>query len=128
MPSPLEIVFIVLGIALPLAVGVTLVDKTGYNRWIGLLVVVPLANIGLLFFLLASTWPIHRELALRRLQAGEGTKVDGMTAYREAMRLQKKGRHPEAVRIFGMIEARLAGSEIARDSAISRYESERKKA
>jgi hypothetical protein len=37
--------------------------KAGYSGWIGLLVLVPLANLLLLYFLGFSEWPLERRAA-----------------------------------------------------------------
>ncbi len=39
-------------------------SKAGYSPWLSLIVLVPLANILLLFFLAFSEWPVHREISL----------------------------------------------------------------
>jgi len=36
--------------------------KAGFSRWLGLLMVIPIVNIGLLFFFAFTKWPIHNEL------------------------------------------------------------------
>ena len=33
--------------------------KAGYSRWLGLLMLVPVINVIMLYFLAFSTWPIH---------------------------------------------------------------------
>jgi|GEM_PF-5298807 len=123
--SFLEFLLILVSVALPLVIGVSLVDKTGHNRWLGLLVVVPLANIALLLYLLAGTWPIRRELAVRRLRDGNGNTEDGMIAYREAIRLLRTRRHEDAIQIFGLIESNFPDSQLAGDARLSRIEAEK---
>ena len=34
--------------------------KAGYSKWLSLLMLVPIANVIMLYFLAFSTWPIHR--------------------------------------------------------------------
>jgi hypothetical protein len=36
-------------------------SKTGYSKWLSLLMVVPIVNIVMLYFLAFSTWPSQRE-------------------------------------------------------------------
>jgi len=36
-------------------------SKAGYSRWLSLLMVVPIANIVMLYFLAFSTWPSQRK-------------------------------------------------------------------
>lgn len=120
MTSLLEGLLILVSLLLPLVIGVTLVEKTGLNRWLGLLVIVPGANLILILYLLSGTWPIRRELAIRRLRAGEGDMEDGWIAYREAARLQKIGAVQEALTMFQLLECRFPGSTLSNDARISR--------
>ncbi len=34
--------------------------KAGYSKWLSLLMLVPIANVIMLYFLAFSTWPTHR--------------------------------------------------------------------
>ncbi len=34
--------------------------KAGYSKWLSLLMLVPIVNVIILYFLAFSTWPIHR--------------------------------------------------------------------
>jgi len=43
-------------------------SKTGYSWALGLLMLVPIANIIMLFILAFSDWPVHKELRLLRQQ------------------------------------------------------------
>ena len=36
-------------------------SKAGYSKWLSLLMVVPIANLVMLYFLAFSTWPSQRE-------------------------------------------------------------------
>ncbi len=36
-------------------------SKAGYSKWLSLLMVVPIVNIAMLYFLAFSTWPSQRE-------------------------------------------------------------------
>ncbi len=36
-------------------------SKAGYSRWLSLLMLVPIVNVGMLYFLAFSTWPSQRE-------------------------------------------------------------------
>ena len=47
--------------ALTIFVWMRIVGKTGNNQWLGLLVVVPIANIGLLLWLAFSEWPLEKQ-------------------------------------------------------------------
>jgi hypothetical protein len=101
------------------ALSVMLIGKTGNNRWLGLLCLVPIANVVLLFYLVLSTWPVTRELALRRLEAGEGSKDDGRIAYFGGVRAEKAGRLADAFRFFSAVSKRFPGGDFGRDARIS---------
>ena len=45
-------------------------SKAGFHWALGLLMLVPIANIVMLFYLAFVDWPIHRELRLLRQQCG----------------------------------------------------------
>lgn len=47
-----------------------ILSKAGYRGWVGLLMFVPIVNLGLLLYLAFSEWPIHKELSQLRGQAG----------------------------------------------------------
>jgi len=36
-------------------------SKAGYSGWLSLLMLVPIVNVGMLYFLAFSTWPSQRE-------------------------------------------------------------------
>ncbi len=36
-------------------------SKAGYSKWLSLLMLVPIVNFGMLYFLAISTWPSQRE-------------------------------------------------------------------
>ena len=103
MSSLIEISSVVLSIALSAAIAVTFIGKTGYSKWLGLLLIVPVANLIFLLYLLAFPWPVARELAMRRLESGEGSREDGWLAYSEAVRAQKAGRFTEAHRLYDSV-------------------------
>lgn len=42
---------------------VRILGKTGNNQWLGLLMVVPIANIVLMIWLAFSEWPLERKSA-----------------------------------------------------------------
>jgi hypothetical protein len=44
----------------------TVVKKMGYSRWLTLLWFVPLVNVGLIFWLARTRWPLEREVQALR--------------------------------------------------------------
>lgn len=49
-----------------------IVGRTGHNQWLGLLMVVPLANLILILILAFGEWPIHREIEMLRRRLADG--------------------------------------------------------
>ena len=65
-----SIVFFVVIVAAMVALWGMIFKKAGYSFWLGLLMLVPLANLIWLLIFAFSTWPIHRELERYRQQVG----------------------------------------------------------
>lgn len=68
------LVFVLIGLGLflfALWVWVRIVGRTGHNQWLGLLMVVPIANLVLMLILAFAEWPIHREIETLRRQLAE---------------------------------------------------------
>ena len=66
--------FVVFGLAcfvFAIWVWMRIVGRTGHNQWLGLLMVVPLANLILLLILAFGEWPIHREMEMLRRRIAE---------------------------------------------------------
>lgn len=69
----LFIVFFYLALVVLLVVAYfKLIGKTGNSPWLALLLLVPLANLGLILWLAFSEWPIERELRYLRSQRAYG--------------------------------------------------------
>ena len=67
--------FILVGLAImlfTLFVYFMIVKKTGYNPWLSLLMLVPVANFVVLLILAFSEWPVERELKMLRGGHGGG--------------------------------------------------------
>jgi len=109
-----------LSFLLSVVIGCTLISRTGHSWWLGLLMLVPLANLGLLVFLLIRAWPVEDELSERRLAAGAGMEEDAKRVMNLAGRRARQGRKPDAERLYHLIEQQFAGSVMARDAAIAR--------
>ena len=63
------LVFFVIGMAIALIIWCKLFSKAGYPWALGLLVLVPIANIVVAFYLAFADWPVLKELRqLRRQQ------------------------------------------------------------
>ncbi len=59
----MEQLVILLLLAFWIYVWIRVVGKTGNNQWLGLLMMVPIANVILLIWLAFSEWPIERRAA-----------------------------------------------------------------
>jgi hypothetical protein len=75
VPSVLIVIFITLGILLALLVTIIKIliyckifSKAGYHWALGLLMLVPIANIIMPFVLAFGDWPVHKELRLLKQQ------------------------------------------------------------
>ena len=121
----IEVLLVILYIAFAITIGVTLVGKTGHNRWLGVALAIPILNAIVIIYLLLSTWPIQRELAFRRLQLGEAGADDARLVYLDATRMQQLGQFLEAKRRFAMIVERLPASQIAHDAQLSLSQNEK---
>lgn len=116
----LSAILALLSVLLTLSISCALINRTGHPWWLGLLMVVPLANLGLLLFLLMRPWPVEEELAERRLETGAGGEQDARRVMTLAARRSRQGNKIDAARLYQLIEHRLAGSVVARDAAIAR--------
>jgi energy-converting hydrogenase Eha subunit B len=65
------LVFLAAVVALTLVVWWRICRKAGYSGWLGLLMIVPIANIVLLLVLAFAEWPVLKEL--RALKEGSGS-------------------------------------------------------
>lgn len=57
-------------IAITLVVYCKIAAKMGYSWALGLLMLVPIANIVLIIYLAFADWPVHKELRLLKQQCG----------------------------------------------------------
>ena len=55
LPQPYRTMGEVLALAL-----MSIFQKAGYSRWLGLLIIVPVANIVVFLLLVFGDWPVHR--------------------------------------------------------------------
>lgn len=49
---------------------VRIMGKTGHNQWLGLLMLIPLVNVGILIWLAFSEWPVERRAGTAGGDAG----------------------------------------------------------
>src|SRR5690606_27773066 len=91
----------------------------GYSWWLGLLICVPVVNVGLLLFLLIRPWPVEEELSQRRVEGGAGREGDSRRLIGMAERHLRKGQLREAARLFELVEKQFVGTELSRDAALA---------
>lgn len=56
----MEILLTVAFLVLFAYIWVRILGKTGNNQWLGLLMLIPLVNVGVLIWLAFSEWPVER--------------------------------------------------------------------
>ncbi len=61
----MEQIMLLIFVAFWVYIWIRLVGKTGNNQWLGLLMLVPIANLVLLVWLAFSEWPIERRAVTR---------------------------------------------------------------
>jgi hypothetical protein len=102
-------------VALIFWVPMEILRKAGYSRWWALLI--PMTGfIGLVVFACAD-WPIHRELAWRRLAAGSGSERDRVLAQRYAIDLEQNGEWQQAIEVYETLSQRSPDKEEAEYAA-----------
>ena len=62
IPELAVIVMTVVMVALAVVPAARICGKAGFPMWLGILAVVPIANVVLAFFLAFAKWPIEKEL------------------------------------------------------------------
>lgn len=109
-------------IVLPAAAYALVFQKAGYSPWLGLLMLLPLANVVLLVWFASTTWPLERRLA--RSSARDSSSHDAETpweqkmAIRRGLSFEEQGMHREALAQFESVATAAKGKplgEIARD-------------
>jgi hypothetical protein len=75
-------IFILVMVAFYVFIAYMIVKRAGYNPWLSLLILVPLANFIMLLIFAFSEWPVQKENAALRAQlAGAGGGAYPGTAY-----------------------------------------------
>jgi hypothetical protein len=97
----MELVGSALGIGLVVLIFWALTEmlhKAGYSR--GWALLIPFTGFLGLFAFAFAEWPIHRELAWRRLAAGSGSERDLPLAQSYAVDLEKLGEWQRAIEVY----------------------------
>jgi hypothetical protein len=90
--------------------------KAGYSGLLGILMVVPVANVIWLIAFAALEWPVHREAARLRLMLGQGREADATSVLGQATRLEQRGDWNEAIALCELVAERMQGQPDADDA------------
>jgi len=101
----------------------TLARKAGYEAkksvLMGIGMVVPLVNLGILLYFVLATWPIQAELTSLRGKAGVGSGDDARALLSAALRLETQGQVCAAITKYEEVVQRFPGTEPAKDADAS---------
>ncbi len=90
--------------------------KAGYSGLLGILMVVPIANLIWFIAFTFLEWPVHREAAHLRLALGQGSQADATSVLGQAVRLEKRGDWNEAIALCDLVAERMEGQPDADDA------------
>ena len=101
----------------------TLARKAGYEAeksvLMGIGMLVPLVNLGILLYFVLATWPIQAELTSLRGKAGIGSGDDARALLSAALRLETRGQVSAAIAKYEEVIQRFPGTEPAKDADAS---------
>lgn len=101
----------------------TLARKAGYEAeksvLMGIGMLVPLVNLGILLYFVLATWPIQAELTTLQGKAGVGSGDDACALLSAALRLETQGQVSAAIAKYEEVIQRFPGTEPATDAAAS---------
>ena len=83
--------------------------RAGYSRWMGLLIIIPVANIIVFLLLVFGDWPVHRQLRYLKVRAGDASDEDAYNVLGDAFRLERKGQYDAAMERYQEIATRFSG-------------------
>ena len=83
--------------------------RAGYSRWLGLLWLVPVANVIIICFLAFSDWPVHRQSRYLKIRTGDASDEDAYDVLGDASRLERKGQFDAAMERYQEIATRFSG-------------------
>jgi hypothetical protein len=115
MEAILGLLFIVLFIAAWAA----LFAKAGFSPWLSLLMIVPIANLVMLFIFIVGEWPIQREIRNNRIRWGLGTEEDAYSLLGEAVKHEVKGDIENALLKYGEVVVRFRNTVAGKDAQIA---------
>ncbi|MBN1511909.1 MAG: hypothetical protein JXB13_07830 [Phycisphaerae bacterium] len=90
--------------------------KAGYSGLLGILMVVPVANIIWFIAFTFLEWPVHREASRLRLAFGQGSEADASSVLGQATRLEQRGDWSEAIALCELVAERMQGQPAADDA------------
>ena len=102
-----------------IAIWAAIFDKAGYSGWLGLLIILPVANLIMLIVFAALEWPIQREVRDLRIRCGVGNEEDAYSLISEAIRLEAKGKFDDALLKYQEVVTRFRDTVAWKDAEIN---------
>jgi len=122
MDTPTKVISLVSGVVV-IAAWLHIRRKAGYETrdvmLMGLGMMVPVINLGVLAYFVLAEWPIQHEVRLRR-DPRSATEQDALDLYSEASRLETAGKIHAALAKYEQAITICPGTTTARDAEISR--------
>ena len=111
--------FFVISLVVQAAIFGAIFRKAGFSGWLGLLMVVPPVNLGVLLWFATTTWPLEMGYSGQAGNAKVNATWELKMALRKAATLEKRGHYAEAIRQFEHVvertEAGHPNAELARE-------------
>ena len=111
--------YLVASLVIQAAIFGAIFRKAGFSGWLGLLMVVPLVNLGLLLWFATTTWPLEMGYVGQAGNAKVNASWELKMALRKAATFEKQGHYAEAIRQFEHVVERTDAShpnaELARE-------------
>jgi hypothetical protein len=119
MDEYIETGYFVASLVIQAAIFVTIFRKAGFSGWLGLLMVMPLLNLGLLLWFATTTWPLEMGYVGQTGNAKVNANWELKMSLRKAATLEKRGHYAEAIQQFEHVVERTAAghpnAELARE-------------
>jgi hypothetical protein len=93
--------------------------ETGKAVLMGIGMLVPLVNLGILIYFVFGTWPIQTELASLRAKTGVVTADDAQALMSAALKLESCGDVSAAIAKYEEVMQRFPTTDFAKDAEIS---------
>jgi hypothetical protein len=105
----------------------TIFRKAGYSPWLGLLMLIPVFNLGLLLWFAGAHWPLEAGY----VGEGDVPRVDASwelkMAVRKGLALEKRGQYAKAIEQFDLVAQKAGDNHATAAMARDRIEQLRAK-